>query len=93
MPTTDNIDPAAEQVSAVDFINKFNSDIEGFEVELSMQVHQEPDGNVVYAGIGVMMARSDMPAFIPSDVLRKLADEADAMAQKAVDEANAGNRG
>jgi len=93
MPTTENNEPVDEQVSAVDFINRFNGDIEGFEVELSMQVHQEPDGNVVYAGIGVMMGRSDMPAFIPSDVLRQLADEADAMVQKAVDDANARNRG
>lgn len=93
MPTTDNIEPVDEQVSAVDFINKFNGDIEGFEVELSMQVHHEPDGNVIYAGIGVMMGRSDMPAFIPSDVLRKLADEADAMAQRAVDEMNSSKPG
>lgn len=93
MPTTENNEPIEEQVSAVEFINHFNGEIEGFEVDLSMQVEQHPNGNVVYAGITVMMGRSDMPAFIPSNVLRQLADEADAMTQKAIDDMNARNRG
>jgi hypothetical protein len=90
MPRNQNAAPAQETpVSAVDFINHYHSDVEGFEVDLSMQVEQRPDGNVVYAGITIQMGHSDMPAFIPSNVLRQLADEADAMTQKAIDEANA----
>lgn len=73
-------------VSAVAFINRYNADVEGFNVELSMQVTEEADGNVVVAGISVDMGRSDFPAFIPSDVLRALADEADAMVKKAVED-------
>lgn len=80
--------PQEQQESAVEFINEFNADVEGFEVDLSMQVSSMPEGNFVYAGITVQMGHSDMPAFIPSDVLRQLADEADAMAQKAIEEAN-----
>ena len=84
--------PQENPVSAVDFVTAFNADVEGFEIDLSLQVEQRPEGNVVYAGISVQMGHADMPAFIPSDVLRQLADEADAMAQKAIDDANSRRR-
>lgn len=85
----DGPEEQGQALSAVDFINGFNGDIEGFEVDLSLQVEPTPDGNNIYAGISVQMGRSDAPAFIPSNVLRQLADEADAMAEKAIADANA----
>lgn len=90
MPSNQNTAPAQDTpISAVEFINHYNSDIEGFEVDLSMQVEQRPDGTDVYAGITIQMGHTDLPAFIPSNVLRQLADEADAMTKKAIDDANA----
>jgi len=94
MPQPENLqDEQGQPVSAVDFINSFNGDIEGFEVDLSMQVEQSPEGNLVYAGITVQMGRCDAPAFFPSNVLRQLADEADAMTAQAIADANAGRGG
>jgi len=92
MPHNDsNPQEDSQTVSAVDFVNHYNSEIEGFEVELTLRIDQYPDESVIYAGIMVQMGRSGEQAFIPSNALRQLADEADAMAQKAVDDANARN--
>lgn len=88
MATKRNAQTPGEPLSAVEFINHYNSDVEHFEVELSMQITQQDDENVVIAGISISMGRCDAPAFIPSDVLRKLADEADEMTRQAVEDSN-----
>lgn len=73
MATKSKAQTPGEPLSAVDFINGYNSDVEHFEVELSMQVTPQDNENLVLAGIRISMGRCDAPAFIPSDVLRKLA--------------------
>jgi hypothetical protein len=82
---------ADDTISAVDFTNQFNEHLPDFRVDLSMQVTQKPGVSEVVAGIEIDMG-GEGPAFIPSDILRLLADEADAMAQKAINDAN-GRRG
>jgi hypothetical protein len=78
----------ADEISAVEFTNQYNADVDGFQVELSMQVVDVPDGKEVIAGISIDMGDGGMPAFIPADILRHLADEAEADARRAIAQAN-----
>lgn len=80
---------AKDQITAVEFTNQFNRDVENFNVDLSLQVTHTNSVSEVVAGISIDMGDGGMPAFIPADILRSLADEAEALAHKTIADANA----
>lgn len=73
--------------TAVDFVNEYNQDVEGFNVELGLLIVPEGNHRTVIAGIQVMTS-AGQPAFIGADILRELADEAEKMAEEAIANAN-----